>query len=88
LSPTREAAAIAELKRPDRIVIGTEDERAAQVMRELYRPLYLNQAPILQTSRRTAELTKYAANAFLAGSNIGVSDGQKACRMSPFKSKE
>ena len=62
----REGAAIADFKRPDRIVIGTEDERAAQVMRELYRPLYLNQAPILQTGRRTAELTKYAANAFLA----------------------
>jgi UDPglucose 6-dehydrogenase len=62
----REGAAIADFKRPDRIVIGTEDEHAAQVMRELYRPLYLNQAPILQTSRRTAELTKYAANAFLA----------------------
>src|SRR5436305_8941531 len=62
----REGAAIADFKRPDRIVIGTQDERAAQVMRELYRPLYLNQAPILQTSRRTAELTKYAANAFLA----------------------
>src|SRR5437588_951676 len=62
----REGAAIADFKRPDRIVIGTDDERAAQAMRELYRPLYLNQAPILQTSRRTAELTKYAANAFLA----------------------
>jgi UDPglucose 6-dehydrogenase len=62
----REGAAIADFKRPDRIVIGTGDEHAAQVMRELYRPLYLNQAPILQTSRRTAELTKYAANAFLA----------------------
>ncbi|MEA2834253.1 MAG: UDPglucose 6-dehydrogenase [Methylobacteriaceae bacterium] len=62
----REGAAIADFKRPDRVVIGTDDERAAQVMRELYRPLYLNQAPILQTSRRTAELTKYAANAFLA----------------------
>jgi UDPglucose 6-dehydrogenase len=47
-------------------VIGTDDERAAEVMREVYRPLYLNQAPILVTSRRTAELTKYAANAFLA----------------------
>jgi len=58
--------AIADFKRPDRIVIGTQDERAAQVMRELTRPLYLNHSPILQTSRRTAELTKYAANAFLA----------------------
>src|SRR3954452_11741047 len=62
----REGAAIADFKRPDRIVIGTEDERAKAVMTELYRPLYLNQAPILVTSRRTAELTKYAANAFLA----------------------
>src|ERR687894_1450997 len=62
----REGAAIADFKRPDRIVIGTEDERAKAVMGELYRPLYLNQAPILVTSRRTAELTKYAANAFLA----------------------
>jgi UDPglucose 6-dehydrogenase len=62
----REGAAIADFKRPDRIVIGTTDERAAAVMRELYRPLYLNQAPILVTARRTAELTKYAANAFLA----------------------
>ena len=62
----REGAAIADFKRPDRIVIGTEDERAKAVMNELYRPLYLNQAPILVTSRRTAELTKYAANAFLA----------------------
>ena len=62
----REGAAITDFKRPDRIVIGTEDPRAAAVMRVLYRPLYLNQAPILVTGRRTAELTKYAANAFLA----------------------
>src|SRR3954452_2238853 len=62
----REGAAIADFKRPDRIVIGTEDEQAKTVMTELYRPLYLNQAPLLFTSRRTAELTKYAANAFLA----------------------
>src|SRR5215204_3146652 len=62
----REGAAIADFKRPDRIVIGTDDERAKSVMSELYRPLYLNQAPLLVTSRRTAELTKYAANAFLA----------------------
>lgn len=62
----REGAAIADFKRPDRIVVGTEDERAKQVMTDLYRPLYLNQAPLLFTSRRTAELTKYAANAFLA----------------------
>lgn len=62
----REGAAIADFKRPDRIVVGAEDERAVAVMNEIYRPLYLNQAPILVTSRRTAELTKYAANAFLA----------------------
>ena len=62
----REGAAIADFKRPDRVVIGTEDEHAKAVMTELYRPLYLNQAPLLFTSRRTAELTKYAANAFLA----------------------
>ncbi len=62
----REGAAIADFKRPDRIVIGGEDERARQVMTELYRPLYLNQAPLLMTDRRTAELIKYAGNAFLA----------------------
>ena len=62
----REGAAIADFKRPDRIVIGFGDPRAREVMDELYRPLYLNQAPILYTSRRTSELTKYAANAFLA----------------------
>ena len=62
----REGAAIEDFKRPDRIVLGTEDGRARTVMQELYRPLYLNRAPILWTSRRTAELTKYAANAFLA----------------------
>ena len=62
----REGAAIQDFKRPDRIVLGVEDARARAVMQELYRPLYLNQAPIVWTSRRTAELTKYAANAFLA----------------------
>ena len=62
----REGAAIEDFKHPDRIVIGAEDDRAAEVMREIYRPLYLNRAPLLFTSRRTAELIKYAANAFLA----------------------
>jgi UDPglucose 6-dehydrogenase len=62
----REGAAIGDFKRPDRIVIGTEDDHARSVMREVYRPLFLNEAPILFTARRTAELTKYAANAFLA----------------------
>jgi UDPglucose 6-dehydrogenase len=62
----REGAAIGDFKRPDRIVIGTDDQHARQVMRDIYRPLYLNESPILFTGRRTAELTKYAANAFLA----------------------
>lgn len=62
----REGAAIQDFKHPDRIVVGTQDERAFRVMEELYRPLYLNAAPILHTSRATAELIKYAANAFLA----------------------
>jgi UDPglucose 6-dehydrogenase len=62
----REGAAIGDFKRPDRIVIGTEDLRAQGVMREIYRPLYLGESPILFTGRRTAELIKYAANAFLA----------------------
>jgi UDPglucose 6-dehydrogenase len=62
----REGAAIQDFKHPDRIVVGTDDERARGVVAELYRPLYLNQAPMVYTSRRTAELVKYAANAFLA----------------------
>jgi UDPglucose 6-dehydrogenase len=62
----REGAAVHDFKHPDRIVIGTGDERARTVMGELYRPLYLSAAPILHTDRRTAELIKYAANAFLA----------------------
>ncbi len=62
----REGAAIRDFKLPDRIVIGTEDERARQALSEVYRPLYLNQSPLMFTSRRTAELIKYAANAFLA----------------------
>ncbi|HLO21296.1 MAG TPA: UDP-glucose/GDP-mannose dehydrogenase family protein [Sphingomicrobium sp.] len=62
----REGAAIADFKHPDRIVVGADDERAQDVLKEIYRPLFLNRAPILFTGRRTAELTKYAANAFLA----------------------
>ena len=62
----REGAAIKDFKIPDRVVVGTEDERAREVMRELYRPLFLNETPILFTARRTSELIKYAANAFLA----------------------
>jgi UDPglucose 6-dehydrogenase len=62
----REGAAIHDFKHPDRIVVGTQDERAQKVLAEIYRPLCLNRAPILYTTRRTAELIKYAANAFLA----------------------
>jgi len=62
----REGAAIGDFMRPDRVVIGTETERAADVLSELYRPLYLLETPIVQTTLETAELTKYAANAFLA----------------------
>lgn len=62
----REGSAIEDFKRPDRIVIGTDNEQAQKMMEEVYRPLYLNASPILQMNRRTAELTKYAANAFLA----------------------
>ncbi len=62
----REGAAIEDFKRPDRIVLGSEDPRALAVMREAYRPLSLNKSPILEMSRRSAELTKYAGNAFLA----------------------
>ena len=62
----REGAAIEDFKRPDRIVIGTDDPRARRVAEELYQPLYLNRSPLLFTGRRTAELIKYAGNAFLA----------------------
>ncbi|MBR0714072.1 UDP-glucose/GDP-mannose dehydrogenase family protein [Bradyrhizobium liaoningense] len=62
----REGAAIRDFKFPDRIVVGTEDERGRKVMGDVYRPLSLNQAPVMFTARRTAEMIKYAANAFLA----------------------
>jgi UDPglucose 6-dehydrogenase len=62
----REGAAINDFKRPDRVVVGLEDPRARDVMAQLYRPLFLNETPILFTGRRTSELIKYAANAFLA----------------------
>ena len=62
----REGAAIRDFKFPDRIVVGTDDERGRKVLGDVYRPLSLNQAPLMFTKRRTAELIKYAANAFLA----------------------
>jgi UDPglucose 6-dehydrogenase len=62
----REGSAIGDFKVPDRIICGVEDDRAREVLKEIYRPLFLNEAPVVFTGRRTAELTKYAANAFLA----------------------
>jgi UDPglucose 6-dehydrogenase len=75
----REGAAINDFKRPDRVVVGTEDERAQQVMRELYRPLFLNETPILFTARRTSELIKYAANAFLAMKITFINEMAELC---------
>ncbi len=77
----REGAAIEDFKRPDRIVIGTDDERAAEIMREVYRPLYLNKAPLMVTGRRTAELIKYAANAFLATKVTFINEIADLCEM-------
>jgi len=62
----REGAAIQDFKHPDRIVVGSDVDRARKVLAEIYRPLYLNTPPIIFVSRRTAELIKYASNAFLA----------------------
>src|SRR6266700_6286477 len=75
----REGAAIRDFQHPDRIVVGIEDERAKEIMAELYRPLYLNAAPILYTSRRTAELIKYAANAFLATKITFINEIAELC---------
>ena len=75
----REGAAIGDFKRPDRIVVGVEDDRARRVMRELYRPLFINETPILFTDRRTAELTKYAANAFLATKITFINEMANLC---------
>jgi len=75
----REGAAINDFKRPDRVVVGTDDERARAVMAELYRPLNLNETPILFTNRRTSELTKYAANAFLAMKITFINEMAEVC---------
>jgi UDPglucose 6-dehydrogenase len=77
----REGAAIEDFKHPDRIVIGAEEEPAREVMREIYRPLYLNKAPLLFTSRRTAELIKYAANAFLATKITFINEMRTCAKM-------
>jgi UDPglucose 6-dehydrogenase len=77
----REGAAIEDFKRPDRIVVGTDDEAARAVMHEIYRPLYLNHSPLLFTSRRTAELIKYAANAFLATKITFINEISDLCEI-------
>ncbi|MGZ8283091.1 MAG: UDP-glucose dehydrogenase family protein [Allosphingosinicella sp.] len=77
----REGAAIEDFKHPDRIVIGTEEVHAMEVMREIYRPLYLNKAPLMFTSRRTAELIKYAANAFLATKITFINEVADLCEV-------
>jgi UDPglucose 6-dehydrogenase len=75
----REGAAIDDFKRPDRVVVGTEDERARRLMAELYRPLYINETPMVFTSRRTAELIKYASNAFLATKITFINEMAELC---------
>ena len=75
----REGSAIDDFKRPDRIVVGTGDARAEAVIRAVYRPLYLNEAPIVVTARRSAELIKYAANAFLAAKITFINEVADLC---------
>jgi UDPglucose 6-dehydrogenase len=75
----REGAAIEDFKRPDRVVVGLEDERARAVMRELYRPLNLNETPMVVTDRRTSELIKYASNAFLAMKITFINEMAELC---------
>ncbi len=77
----REGAAINDFMRPDRVVVGAESERARNFLRELYRPLYLNETPVLVTSLETAELTKYAANAFLATKITFINEIADLCEM-------
>ncbi|WP_296814973.1 UDP-glucose/GDP-mannose dehydrogenase family protein [Brevundimonas sp.] len=77
----REGAAINDFKRPDRVVVGIEDERAREPMSELYRPLNLNETPILFTGRRTSELIKYAANAFLAMKITFINEMADLCEL-------
>ncbi|HEX4301245.1 MAG TPA: UDP-glucose/GDP-mannose dehydrogenase family protein [Rhizomicrobium sp.] len=75
----REGAAIEDFRRPDRVVVGCDTERARQVMREIYRPLYLNETPILFTTRESSELIKYAANAFLATKITFINEMANIC---------
>ena len=78
----REGAAIEDFKHPDRVVVGVEDERARRIMREIYRPLFINETPMLFTGRRAAELIKYAANAFLATKITFINEMASLCEKS------
>ena len=75
----REGSAIEDFRRPDRVVVGCDTERARDVMREVYRPLYINETPMLFTSRETSELIKYAANAFLATKITFINEMANLC---------
>jgi UDPglucose 6-dehydrogenase len=77
----REGSAIEDFKRPDRVVVGLHDERARAVMHELYRPLSLNETPMIVTDRRTSELIKYAANAFLAMKVTFINEVADLCEL-------
>jgi len=77
----REGSAIRDFKFPDRIVVGTQDEQAKKAMQEVYRPLYINESPVFFTTRRTSELTKYAANAFLAMKITFINEIADLCEM-------
>jgi len=77
----REGAAIQDFKHPDRIVVGTDDDHAREVLAEIYRPLYLNTPPIIYVSRRTAELIKYASNAFLATKITFINEIADLCEL-------
>lgn len=77
----REGSAIEDFMRPDRVVVGAETERAREVMREIYRPLYLSETPLVMTNLETAELTKYAANAFLATKISYINEMANLCEL-------
>jgi UDPglucose 6-dehydrogenase len=77
----REGSAIEDFRRPDRVVVGCDGERARAVMKEIYRPLYLNETPIVFTSRESSELIKYAANAFLATKITFINEMADLCEV-------
>ncbi len=84
----REGAAINDFMRPDRVVIGTSSERAREVMRRLYRPLYINETPMVETSPETAEIIKYAANAFLATKITFINEIANLCEVTDANVQE